>query len=148
MRKHITARDFMRNYDRGVYDSDDVDTMIEAGWHDWFCKDKNLKKRLDKLFPKVKEIVLSQKINPYTMYVFFKNNCPFHGSLYDDFRFCDMKTGDVIYTVVPASGHTAHKGRAELWGMENNFKEPLVTGKWNDIRRFFGIEIPKKERVA
>ena len=144
MRQHITVREFMRNYDRGVYDSNDVNTMIEAGWYDWFCRDKNLKKRLDALFPKVKEIVLSQKINPHTMYVFFKNNCPVYGSLYDDFRFCDMKTGDVIYTVIPASGHKANKGQAELWGRENNFKEALVKGTWNDIRKYFDIEIPKE----
>jgi len=140
MRENITVRNFMRNYDRGEYDRDDVDTMIEAGWYDWFCKDKQLKKRLDALFPKVKEIVLSQKINPHTMYVFFKNNCPVIGSLYDDFRFCDMKTGEVIYTVVPASGHKANKGKAELWGRENHFKEALVEGTWADVRKYFGIE--------
>ena len=59
-------------------------------------------------------------------YVFFKNNCPFDGPLYDDFRICDIESGNVLYTVTPKSGHT---GKAELWGRENDFEEPLKTGK-------------------
>lgn len=139
-----SVRQFIREYEQGMYDSDNVQVMIEAGWFDWFCGDRKLKKKLDKLFPKVTQIAHSQKINMDTMYVFFKNNCPMHGSLYDDFRFCDMRTGEVVYTVVPASGHTVCKGQAELWGRENNFKEALVKGTWNDIKKYFGIKAPAR----
>jgi len=141
--KEKTVRQFILNYEKGAYDSASKDVMIEAGWYDWFCSDRDLKKKLDRLFPKVTQIAHSSKINMDTMYVFFKNNCPCNGSLYDDFRFCDRRTGDVIYTVVPASGHNVCKGQAELWGRENNFKGPLVKGTWNDIKKFFGISTPK-----
>jgi hypothetical protein len=136
---NITVREFIRNYENGDYNSGDMDTMIAAGWYDWFCRDTSLKGKLDRLFPKVKLIAGSKKIDQDRNYVFFKNNCPGTGSLYDDFRFCDMKTGDVIYTVIPASGHKVNKGRAELWGRENRFEKPLIEGTWRDVRAYFEV---------
>jgi hypothetical protein len=113
--------------------------MIDAGWFDWFCEDYELKSRLDAMFPKVKQLAVSSKIDINTMYVFFKNNCPGRGDLYDDFRFCDIETGDVVYTVTPASGHTRDKGLAEVWGEENSFDRALAKGYWHDIEGFFKV---------
>jgi hypothetical protein len=132
----------LKNFDEGKYDSRNVEIQYEAGWFDWFCKDSSLRNKTYALTAKLKQIVSSPKINPATMYVLFKNNCPCYGKLYDDFRFCDMITGDVIYTVVPAGGNR----QAEVWGKENDFKEALVEGTWNDVLFFFlGID-KKKER--
>ena len=50
-------------------------------------------------------------------YVFFKNNCPVNGPLYDDFRICDVESGNVIYTVIPKCGHS---GKAEIWGRKDD----------------------------
>jgi hypothetical protein len=135
----MTVREFIRRYEDGDFDRNNRDTMIAAGWYDWFCRDTGLKGRLDRLFPKVKLIAGSGKIDTDRNYVFFKNNCPMSGTLYDDFRFCDKETGEVIFSVVPRTGHTAHKGRAELWGRENKFEKPLVEGTWKQIRDYFGV---------
>jgi hypothetical protein len=48
-----------------------------------------------------------------------------NGPLYDDFRICDIETGDVIWTVTPKCGHS---GKAEIWGTVNNFKEAIAIG--------------------
>jgi len=137
----ISVNEFIRNYEDGKYANADTDTMIEAGWFDWFCEDEELKSKLDGLFPKVKQLAASSKIDTDTMYVFFKNNCPVNGELYDDFRFCEIETGDVVYTVVPATGHASTFGQAELWGRENNFKGAIVKGTWFDILNYFSIEV-------
>lgn len=106
-------------------------------WYDWFCKDTSLPNKTAQLMPRVRKIVKlnnGKRFNNDTCYTFFKNNCPCCGSLYDDFRICDIETQDVIYTVVPKSGHT---GMAELWGRENDFNEPLVEGTWKDVCDYF-----------
>jgi hypothetical protein len=139
-----SVRKFIGNYEADWYKNPSRETMIEAGWFDWFCDDEELKPRLDAMFPQVKQLAQSAKIDQDGMHVFFKNNCPCIGDLYDDFRFCDMRSGDVVYTVVPASGHESTKGKAELWGRENNFKAALVEGTWEDITDFF---LGKKEAV-
>jgi hypothetical protein len=135
----MTIREFIRKYESGGFKDNSLETMRAAGWYDWFCKDSCLKSKLDKLYPKVVAVSQSKKINPDTMYVFFQNCCPGEGSLYDEFKICDMRTGDVVYVVVPKSGHKCDKGRAELWGRENNFKGPLVAGTWKNIKAYFGI---------
>lgn len=122
---------------RGDFDLNDRKTQIEAGWYDWFCRDTSLAAKTQNLGKKVLRVMKSSKIDIEKNYVFFKNNCPMRGSLYDDFRICDIETGNVIYTVVP---RCTHSGKAEVWGRENNFQEPLVAGSWKDVKTFFGVK--------
>ena len=136
----VSVRQWLENYAAGKYNSPDFDTQCEAGWYDWFCNDKALAGKTRKLAPKIKRIAKSAKINLDTMYVWFKNNCPFNGKLYDDFRFADRETGDVIYTITPKSGHTIQKGMSSVWGRENGFERPLVEGTWDDVLKFFGVK--------
>ena len=96
------------------------------GFWDWFCRDTSLKAKSLALMPKViKFCEANPDINLFETYVFFKNNCPMVGPLYDDFRICDRRTGEVIYTVVPKCGHS---GQAEVWGRANDFNGPLRSG--------------------
>lgn len=131
---------FAERFLRGEFESTYVPIQIEAGWYDWFCRETSLPGKTRNLGKKVLRLMKSSKIDIENNYVFFKNNCPMSGSLYDDFRICDMETGNVIYTIVPSSGHKSNKGTAEVWGRENDFAEPLVTGSWKDVKTFFGVK--------
>lgn len=136
--KNIKISTWLKNFEEGKYNSPNVDVQIDAGWYDWFCKDTSLRNKTYKLAPKVKQIAQLLGENfMNTHYVFFKNNCPFVGKLYDDFRFCDLKTGNVIYTIAPKSGYDNDESKAFVYGAPNQFKEVLVTGKWPDIVQYF-----------
>lgn len=135
----LTLRQWIAAFNSGEFEKEDRKTQCDAGWYDWFCKDTSLKSRLYKLVPKVMRIAQSKKINQDTMYVWFKNNCPAYGRLYDDFRISDITTSDVLYTVVPRVGHEYKKGVSELWGKDNNFEGPLVEGKMKDIYKYFEV---------
>ncbi len=138
MEKEISIKEWVRKFDNGEFDANDVETQCDAGWYDWFCRDTSLRNKTYKLAPKIKEIakILGDKFCE-KHYLFFKNNCPMSGSLYDDFRFCSIKTRNVIYTITPSSGFNTDRGEASVWGKSNDFKEPLVTGTWKDVVNYF-----------
>jgi hypothetical protein len=115
-------------------------------FYDWFCTDKSLQSRGKTLVAKLRQVM---KINqdkefaffdPQKVYVIFKNNCPLCGKLYDDFRICDMETGDVVFTIAPRLGYSAPElnGKASMHGRLFNGKMvELVTGEWQDVLKFF-----------
>ena len=131
-----TYRQWIAKFENGEFDSPNVHVQISAGWYDWFCKGESLARKTRALAPKVLKISKSKKIDLDKVYIFFKNNCPLDGPLYDDFRICDIESGDVIWTITPKSGHT---GLAEVWGNENNFEEPIVEGSIKDVYTYFGV---------
>jgi hypothetical protein len=139
MSNSTSLRQWIENFNAGIYAANNTETQTNAGWYDWFCREGSLLGKTNALAPKVKRLAKSPKINPNTMYVWFKNNCPLYGNLYDDFRFADIETGEVIYTIIPSSGHQISRGRAEVWGRENDFHGPLVTGTWKDVLAYFKV---------
>ena len=129
MNNEYTLRQQIEAFQNGTILDDDC-----FYFYDWFCKDKSLERKARSLMTKVKKFVKAAKIDVDKTYVFFKNNCPFYGKLYDDFRICDHETGDVIYTVAPSLGYDGKKGEAEVWGNANDFKELLKSAEsWKDL---------------
>jgi hypothetical protein len=129
----LTITEFLANPKTGSYDAEgDFDCGV---WYDWFCADKSLINRGKLLLGKVRIIAKSNKFDNDKCYVFFKNNCPVSGSLYDSFSICDIETGDVKYWVTYKSGHS---GLAEVYGLnEEGVLGALVQGSWWDVKNFF-----------
>lgn len=98
MKNRMSINEWMRRFYNGDWDTTDVDVQIEAGWYDWFCKDSSLRNKTLRVGRILCDIDPA-KVNYRTMYVWFKNNCPLNGPLYDDFRFADLETGEVQFTV-------------------------------------------------
>lgn len=123
----MTSRELLESLKNKTFDFGGINM-----WYDWFCKDKSLINRQYGIMPKVKKFlkVASEAglVDLDKTYVFFKNNCGFSDTgssrLFDDFRVCDIETGDVLFTVVPSNVY--HE--AELWTLD----ETKNTGEFSD----------------
>lgn len=104
-----SIREWQVKFKNGDYDKADVETQCDAGWYDWFCKDSSLARKTKMLGKAVAQLKDSKRVNLDTMYVFFKNNCPLCGPLYDDFRICDIETGAVLYCISYKNPHYKEK---------------------------------------
>ena len=124
-----------------VVNSELTDKEILNLWYDYFCKSSSLVNKGRALISKLKKIYKLNELSgrkyfdPNKTYVFFKNNCPCCGSLYDDFRICDLETREVIFTIQVIRYDQKHS--AELWGQPNNFEGAILEGSIKDVYNYF-----------
>ena len=122
----VTLGHQLEAFSKGIYlDSDGTESGC-FNFYDWSCEDKSLKGKANKLFPMVRRFAKQMNIDLSKHYVFFKNNALLAGFRGDDFRICDIKSGEVVWTVIPKSGHSF---MCEVWGAKNEFKTPIFKGK-------------------
>ena len=147
MRDEISIRQWIENFDEGLYKAEGTDTQIRAGWYNWFCEDRLLPGKTRKLGRLVKQVSVSPLVDLDNWYVWFKNNCPMNGKLYDDFRFAHLATGEVKFSIVPKEGCTATYGQSALWGRKGNSEfGQLVAGTWDDVLAY--LKVPAKKARA
>ena len=146
MKDRISIKEWINRFLSGEFDkkdsfSEDIKTQIQAGWYDWFCKDSSLAAKTKKMGNIVRQIKSGGKVNLDNWYVWFKNNCPLNGPLYDDFRFAKLDTGDVQMTIQINCCWNKH--RYSVWGRRGENKEfehenPLFeTDSLKDLVKWF-----------
>lgn len=119
-----TLKEWINNFVSGEYDNNDFKTQVDAGWYDWFCKGSSLANKTKRMGGIIKQIKKGGKVDLDNWYVWFKNNCPMVGPLYDDFRFADLKTGNVQFTIAINDKRSNYK--YEVWGRKNNFDGCII----------------------
>ena len=121
----LPLKQWIDQFNNGSFASEDVKTQIKAGWYDWFCKDTSLVRKTQKMGNIIKQIKDGGKVNLVNSYVWFKNNCPLNGPLYDDFRIASLENGDVQFTVQIDCCWNKHK--SAVYG-----RTPDGIGHWDD----------------
>ena len=131
MKENISIKEWQVRFANGEYTDKSFGTQCNAGWYDWFCKTESLRNKTYKMGRIIAKVQSGGKVDMDNWYVWFKNNCPMSGPLYDDFRFADSETGDIRFTIQIDCCWNKHKysvyGRKPLsngeW--ENHFEKPL-----------------------
>ena len=99
MKEKLNVSRWIDEFNEGNFADADVKVQILAGWYDWFCKDSSLVNKTKRMGNIIKKVKDGGKVNMADWYIWFKNNCPLNGPLYDDFRFADIETGEVQFTI-------------------------------------------------
>nr|WP_326186714.1 hypothetical protein [uncultured Oscillibacter sp.] len=122
MRDNVSVRQWQDLYRMGAFASQSRAVQIEAGWYDWFCRDEGLAGRLKKIAPVVMGITDPFILDNY--YLWFKNNCPLSGPLYDDVRFEPLsgERDGKYFVVTKDSPH--EKSKWTLYTERYGFQEP------------------------
>jgi hypothetical protein len=134
---NISVREFLKNLEAGAYNDESTSVQCDAGWYDWFCRATSLRGKTRVLGRKVAKLAQFDKFDLDTTYVFFKNNCPVYGNLYDSFSICDLKTDNVMFWFCPSNGHDGpDKGKSEYTDFTRGGAE-FKFDSWGDLVKHF-----------
>lgn len=145
MSENISVREWIKRFNNGDFDVKNRGIQIEAGWYDWFCSDQALANRLKKMGNIIKDIKNDFILDNY--YVWFKNNCPVCGSLYDDFRFKpleDNKRNIMYFGIACDDKRREHK--YEMFTARSNYNTEFVAANKKELLKMieqFGEEVSK-----
>jgi len=135
-REHLKIKNWIEDFNNGLYSDGNVKVQIQAGWYDWFCKDSSLANKTKKMGNIIKQVKRGGKVDLENWYVWFKNNCPMSGPLYDDFRFADFETGEVQFTIQINCCWSNY--RYSVYSRRKGFEEPTYeTNSSRELVKWF-----------
>src|SRR5690554_413484 len=141
--KRISLRKWIQRFNNNEFENLDVKVKIEAGWYDWFCRDTSLKNKTKKMGQIIKQIKHGGKVNLDETYVWFKNNCPMSGPLYDDFRIANIHDGATQLVVQIDSPWEDEK--YAVYSVDDFFDKPvLLTNSSRELVKWLNGELDER----
>ncbi len=138
--KIIPLRTWIQRFNNNEFESLDVKVQIEAGWYDWFCRDESLKNKTKKMGNIIKQIKNDGKVDLNNTYVWFKNNCPMNGPLFDDFRIANIN--DRATQLVIQIGSPWENEKYAVYSVDDFFDKPvLLTNSSRELVKWLNGEL-------
>lgn len=138
--KRIPLRTWIQRFNNNEFESLDVKVQIDAGWYDWFCRDTSLRNKTKKMGNIIKQIKDGGKVNLDESYVWFKNNCPMSGPLYDDFRIANIHDGATQLVVQLDSPW--EDAKYTVYSVDDFFDKPvLLTNSSRELVKWLNGEL-------
>lgn len=138
--KRIPLRTWIQRFNNNEFESLDVKVQIEAGWYDWFCRDESLKNKTKKMGNIIKQIKNDGKVDLNNTYVWFKNNCPMNGPLFDDFRIANIN--DRATQLVIQIGSPWENEKYAVYSVDDFFDKPvLLTNSSRELVKWLNGEL-------
>lgn len=122
MSERLSVRQWQDLFRSGAFQDRSRATQIRAGWYDWFCGDAALAGRLKQIGKVVMRITEPAILDNYC--VWFNNNCPLNGPLYDDVRFEPLDGERCGRFFVVALDSPFEKQKWTLYTERNGFDAP------------------------
>ena len=122
MSEMLSVRQWQDLFRSGAFLDRSRETQIRAGWYDWFCADSALAGRLKQIGKVVMRITEPAILDNY--YIWFKNNCPLDGPLYDDVRLEPLEGDRCGRYFVVSLDCPYEKRKWTLYTERHGFQEP------------------------
>jgi hypothetical protein len=135
---NISITEWIKKFDNGEFDEPDRETQIRANWYDWFCDEDELYEKTQDLGEKLKSLLPTKLFDPDNTYVFFKNNCPCEGDLYDSFSICELSTGDVIFWIAPSCSYSRVPNKTPMVvNVKEDNNTEYIFDSWSEVVYYF-----------
>lgn len=82
----------------------------------------------------MKFLVKECLVNPDANTVWFKNNCPYDGSLYDDLIITRIEDDKFLGGFCPSSGHNSIKNQCHFWTLVPEYRTHEFEN-WSSFRK-------------
>ena len=144
---YMSIKEWVERFQLGEFNYIDREVQCDAGWYDWFCKDSSLKNKTQFLGKKLISLLPTNLFDIEKTYVFFKNNCPLDGNLYDSFSICNIENGDVLFWITPSNGHYGFHHRKPIVCDNINYpSQELRFSDWWGVKKYFHTGIISIEK--
>jgi hypothetical protein len=134
----LSIREFINNYEKGEFARFSIRSVINAGWAHWDCEPNELLPKLNAYYPYIKLLTHSNKIDTGSQSFYLKNKSSEEGNL-DFIVFFDRIKKSKIYVIKIYPAAINSKEIIELWHTEDDPGGPVISGSWEEIRKFFEV---------